>query len=96
MGVAVELLIIQVEGLWCVSLRAEKTESLTSSKMDFTQCMSEIFGETKVYNSTWGSRRVLPNPSSHELLTRLQVGRPGQPPYKLHLSLEKSFSEDLT
>lgn len=45
-------MIIQVEGLQCVSLRAEKTESLTSSKIDFTECVSEIFGETKVYNST--------------------------------------------
>lgn len=44
---------IRVRGLQCASLRAEKTESLTGSKMDFTEYMSEIFGETKVWNSTW-------------------------------------------
>lgn len=48
---AIKLLIFQVEGLQRVSPRAEKSESLTSFKMDFIQFMNRILGDTAVYNS---------------------------------------------
>lgn len=48
---AIKLLIFQIGGLQCVSPRAEKPESLTSSKMDFIQFMNRILGDTAVYNS---------------------------------------------